>query len=62
MRCHDLRDFLLDELERQNTEQQQGRLYGLYDVFRQDVFHALELKEFADALPKRSGTASFWRN
>ena len=59
VRCHDLRDFLLDELERQNTEQRQGRLYGLYDVFRQDVFHALELKEFADAFAQTLGYGLF---
>lgn len=59
VRCHDLRDFLLDELERQNTEQRQGRLYGLYNVFRQDVFHALELKEFADAFAQTLGYGLF---
>ena len=59
VRCHDLRDFLLDELKRQNTEHQQGRLYGLYNVFRQDVFQELALKEFADAFAQTLGYGLF---
>lgn len=49
-RCHDLRDVLLEELLRQQKEHhQQERLWGLYDSFKQQVFHELEVKEFADA-------------
>ncbi len=59
VRCHDLRDFLLEELERQDKEHREGRLYGLYNVFRQDVFHALELKEFADAFAQTLGYGLF---
>jgi predicted helicase len=44
-----LRDYLGDELVRQEREHQEGRLYGLYKTFRDQVFHELTLKEFADA-------------
>lgn len=44
-----LRDYLGEELVRQNKEDQKGRLYGLYQIFRDQVFHELTLKEFADA-------------
>lgn len=44
-----LRDYLGDELVRQEQEHKEGRLYGLYQVFRDQVFHELTLKEFADA-------------
>ena len=44
-----LRDFLGEELVRQEKEHREGRLYGLYDVFQKQVFHELTLKEFADA-------------
>ena len=59
VRCHDLRDFLLEELERQEREHQQGRLYGLYAVFRQEVFQGLALKEFADAFAQTLGYGLF---
>ena len=59
VRCHDLRDFLLEELERQEKEHQEGRLYGLYNVFKQDVFHDLKLKEFADAFAQTLGYGLF---
>jgi hypothetical protein len=45
-----LRDYLGEELVRQQREHKEGRLYGLYQIFRDQVFHELELKEFADAL------------
>jgi predicted helicase len=44
-----LHDYLGEELVRQEREHQQGRLYGLFDVFRKQVFHELTLTEFADA-------------
>ena len=44
-----LRDYLGEELVRQEREHKEGRLYGLYQVFRDQVFHELTLKEFADA-------------
>ena len=45
-----LRDYLGEELVRQEREHREGRLYGLYQIFRDQVFHELTLKEFADAL------------
>ena len=45
-----LRDYLGEELVRQERgEHQEERLYGLFQVFRDQVFHELTLKEFADA-------------
>lgn len=44
-----LRDYLGEELVRQQKEHTEGRLYGLFQVFRDQVFHELTLKEFADA-------------
>jgi hypothetical protein len=48
-RSHFLRDFLDSELRRQEKEPTERRLYGLYQVFRDQVFHELTLGEFADA-------------
>ena len=59
VRCHDLRDFLLEELERQDKEHQAGRLRGLYAAFQKDLFHELELKEFADAFAQTLGYGLF---
>ena len=36
-----LRDYLGEELVRQEREHKEGRLYGLYEVFRDQVFHEL---------------------
>lgn len=44
-----LRDFLTEELIRQEKEHREGRLYGLFEIFKNQVFHELTLKEFADA-------------
>ncbi|HEY8033363.1 MAG TPA: type ISP restriction/modification enzyme [Methylocella sp.] len=44
-----LRDFLDRELRRQEKEHTEARLYGLYQIFRDQVFHELTLSEFADA-------------
>jgi predicted helicase len=44
-----LRDYLGAELVRQGKEHQEGRLYGLFLTFRDQVFHDLTLQEFADA-------------
>ncbi|MGB7245658.1 MAG: hypothetical protein WBC64_03175 [Methylovirgula sp.] len=44
-----LRDYLGEELIRQEREHKEGRLYGLFQVFRDQIFHELTLKEFADA-------------
>ena len=48
-RAHFLRDFLDQELRRQEKEHRELKLYGLYEVFRDQVFHELTLVEFADA-------------
>ncbi|MEQ1709224.1 MAG: type ISP restriction/modification enzyme [Terricaulis sp.] len=44
-----LRDFLTEELERQQKEEAQGKLLGLYKAFKEQVSHELKLQEFADA-------------
>ena len=44
-----LRDYLGEELVRQEREHREGRLYGLFQIFRDQVFHELTLTEFADA-------------
>jgi N-6 DNA Methylase len=44
-----LRDYLGEELVRQEREHKEGRLYGLFQIFRDQIFHELTLKEFADA-------------
>jgi predicted helicase len=44
-----LRDHLDEELRRQEKERMEGRLYGLFQVFRNQVFHELTLADFADA-------------
>jgi N-6 DNA methylase len=44
-----LRDYLSKELLRQERDQKGERLYGLYQVFHDQVFHELTLQEFADA-------------
>jgi len=44
-----LRDHLGEELVRQEREHKGARLYGLYQIFRDQVFNELTLKEFADA-------------
>lgn len=44
-----LRDHLTEELLRQEKDQRKGRLFGLYEVFRAQVFHELTMQEFADA-------------
>jgi hypothetical protein len=44
-----LRDYLGEELVRREREHREGRLYGLFQIFRDQVFHELILKEFADA-------------
>ena len=61
-RSHFLRDFLDQELRRQGKEQTEGRLYGLYQVFRDQVFHELTLGEFADAFAQMLAYVSFWRS
>lgn len=44
-----LREFLSEELIRQEREHQEGRLFGLFQIFRDQVFHELTTADFADA-------------
>jgi hypothetical protein len=44
-----LRDYLDEELVRQEKVHQEGRLCGLFQTFRDQIFHELTPKEFADA-------------
>jgi hypothetical protein len=44
-----LRDYLSEELVRQEREHREERLYGLFQIFRDQIFHELTLREFADA-------------
>lgn len=44
-----LHDYLGEELVRQEREHKEGRLYGLFEVFRKQIFQELTLTEFADA-------------
>lgn len=44
-----LRDFLGEELARQEKDHQEGRLWGLFGELKRQVFHELSLKEFSDA-------------
>ena len=58
-RCHYLREFLTDELIRQKREHQQGKLFGLFGVFKRDVFHELDIAGFADAFAQMLGYGLF---
>jgi len=44
-----LRDSIGKELALQESVHEEGRLYGLFQIFRDQVFHELTLPEFADA-------------
>jgi hypothetical protein len=44
-----LRDELARELIRQAKDHREGRLHGLFEVFKQQIFHELTTPEFADA-------------
>ena len=49
VRARLLRDALTAELVRQEREHQEGKLFGLLQAFRTQVFHELSLEDFADA-------------
>jgi predicted helicase len=59
-RCHALREFLHNELTRQKEENLTGRLLGLYEIFKKDVFHELDLDEFANAFAQTKGYGLFF--
>lgn len=44
-----LHDYLSEELVRQDRDDQKGKLYGLFQIFRDQIFHELKLSEFSDA-------------
>lgn len=44
-----LRDLLHEELVRQQKDEDLGKLHGLYAAFRDQIFHDLTIKDFADA-------------
>lgn len=44
-----LRDFLTEELTRQQKAGDPGKLHGLYAAFRDQIFHDLDIKAFSDA-------------
>jgi predicted helicase len=44
-----LRDFLREELLRQEKEHQEGKLFGLFKTFRENIHAELTLDSFADA-------------
>ena len=54
-----MREFLTEELIRQEREHQQGKLFGLFGVFKRDVFHELDLAGFADAFAQMLGYGLF---
>jgi hypothetical protein len=39
-----LHDYLGEELVRQEREHKEGRLYGLFQIFRDQVFHELSME------------------
>jgi len=59
LRCHGLREFLTEELLRQEGEHQEGKLFGLFGVFKRDVFHELNIAGFADAFAQMLGYGLF---
>jgi predicted helicase len=59
LRCQALREFLTEELIRQEREHQEGKLFGLFGIFRKDVFHELDIPGFADAFAQMLGYGLF---
>ena len=49
LRAKLLKDFLKEELERQAKVHTEGRLYQLYETFKNFIFQELSIEEFADA-------------
>ena len=49
VRGRNLKVFLFDELQRQEKEDQQGRLFALFDTFQKNISSDLKLEEFSDA-------------
>ncbi len=50
VRCKNLKDFIHEELKRQDQEnEQESRLLQLYNAFKDNIFAELTISEFADA-------------
>lgn len=49
IRAKRLKEFLFEELSRQKDEDTSGRLYQLFETFKQFIFHELSIEEFSDA-------------
>jgi len=49
VRCKNLKDFINDELTRQNEQNEEERLYDLYNAFKDNIFTELTISEFSDA-------------
>ncbi len=49
VRCKNLKDFIHQELTRQNQQNQQERLQDLYQAFKENIFSELTIAEFSDA-------------
>lgn len=49
IRARFLRDFLEVELIRQEKENREGKLFGLFETFKDNIFSELSAKEFSDA-------------
>ncbi|MGI8951138.1 MAG: type ISP restriction/modification enzyme [Chitinophagaceae bacterium] len=49
IRAKYLKDILKEELELQHRENRADKLMGLYETFKENIFHELTIDEFADA-------------
>ncbi|MCS6821603.1 MAG: N-6 DNA methylase [Microscillaceae bacterium] len=48
-RCKNLKDFLKEELTRQNEQNEKERLHDLFQAFKENIFAELTIAEFSDA-------------
>ncbi len=49
VRCKNLKDFIHHELTRQTEQNEQERLYDLYNAFKDNIFTDLTISDFSDA-------------
>lgn len=59
LRCHDLRDFLVLEMERQKKAGEQSQLWDMYAAFQEYVDSELTAEVFADAFAQTLGYSLF---
>lgn len=59
IRARILKDFLHDELKRQENERIDGRLYHLYETFKDYIFQELSIEEFADTFAQNLACGLF---